>query len=222
MIEGSRSPVETASTGRRTVIFDFGAVLFRWHPVQLMQQALPELAPDDDAARQLMAQVFESFTPDSDWARFDLGLDDEPSLARRIAARTGLPEAAMRRIIDAVPGHLEPQHDTVALFRALKARGHRMVFLSNMPRPYADHLERLNPFVGEFEDGIFSGRVGLVKPWPAMFELASLRFGLNGAPPMFIDDHAGNIEAARRHGWEGLRFEKASQAEAALREQGWL
>lgn len=208
--------------GRRTVIFDFGAVLFRWQPLQLMQQALPELAGDDDSARRLASEIFQSFTPDSDWARFDLGLLDEPVLATRIAARTGLPDAAVRRLIDAVPAHLEPQAETVSLFRALQARGHRLVFLSNMPRSYATHLEQLNPFVAEFEDGIFSGRVGLIKPWPAMFELASHRFGLQGAVPIFIDDHAGNIAAARRHGWQGITFTGAAQAEAELRDGGWL
>ena len=119
----------------KTVVFDFGGVLFQWQPLQLLQQCVPELAGDEATARTLAARIFESFTPDSDWARFDLGLDDEHSLAPPIAVRTGLPEAAMRRIIEAVPGHLEPQHDTVALFRELKARGYRMVFLSNMPRP---------------------------------------------------------------------------------------
>lgn len=208
--------------GRRTVIFDFGAVLFRWQPLQLMQQALPELAGDDDSARRLASEIFQSFTPDSDWARFDLGLLDEPVLATRIAARTGLPDAAVRRLIDAVPGHLEPQAATVSLFRALQARGHRLVFLSNMPRPYATHLERLNPFIAEFEDGIFSGRVGLIKPWPAMFELASHRFGVQGTAPMFIDDHAGNIAAARHHGWQGITFTGAAQAETELRDGGWL
>ncbi len=208
---------------RRTVIFDFGAVLFRWQPFELLQRFAPEYARDEASARALAAQVFQSFTPDSDWARFDLGLLDEPLLAQRIAARTGLTVEVMRRIIDAVPGHLEAQPATVGLFHALKRAGHRLVFLSNMPRPYADHLERANPFIGEFEDGIFSGRVGLMKPWPAIFELSTLRFGLQPTDEViFIDDHAGNIEAGLAHGWQGLRFEDAAQAEAELRQRGWL
>lgn len=208
---------------RRTVVFDFGAVLFRWQPFELLQRFAPEYAHDEASARALAAQVFQSFTPDSDWARFDLGLLDEPLLAQRIAARTGLTSEVMRRIIDAVPGHLEAQPATVALFHALKQAGHRLVFLSNMPRPYADHLERANPFIAEFEDGIFSGRVGLMKPWPAIFELSTLRFGLQPADEvLFIDDHAGNIEAGLAHGWQGLRFQDAGQAQAELRQRGWL
>jgi hypothetical protein len=71
--------------------------------------AVPELAPDEAGARRVAAQVFESFTPDSDWARFDLGLVAEDELAQRIATRMGAQAQQVRRIIDAIPPHLQPQ-----------------------------------------------------------------------------------------------------------------
>lgn len=207
----------------RTVVFDFGAVLFRWQPTELLRATLPEHATDEAAARALASSIFESVTPDSDWARFDLGLVDEAQLARRIAERTGLPAPALRRVIDAVPWHLEAQLDTVALARAVKAAGHRLAFLSNMPRPYANHLERRNPFVATFDAGIFSGRVGLIKPWPAVFELASQRFSIGpGDEVLFIDDHAGNVEAGIAHGWRGLPYASAAQLRRDLVRLGYL
>ena len=208
---------------RRTVIFDFGAVLFRWQPVQLFLDTLPEHAVDAQAASALAAQVFQSFTPDSDWSRFDLGLVDESTLATRIAGRTGLPTEAVARLIDAVPAHLQAKADTVAVFHALKAAGHRLVYLSNMPRGYASHLERHNPFIAEFDDGIFSGRVGLMKPWPAIYELAHHRFGLSSGPQaLFIDDHAGNVEAGLKQGWDAIRFTSAQALRDVLVHKGWL
>ena len=204
------------------VVFDFGAVLFRWQPIALLQQTVPELAPDEAAARRLAASFFESFTPDSDWARFDLGLVEEGELSRRIAARTGAPEDCVRRVIDAIPGHLQPQADTVALLQRLKVAGHRLYYLSNMPRACAAHLERQNAFIGDFLDGIFSARVGLMKPHRAIFELAQERFALAGTPTVFIDDHAGNIAAALAHGWQTVHFSGAAQAEQQLQQAGWL
>ena len=206
----------------RAVVFDFGAVLFRWQPLELLQQCVPELAPDAAAAQALAAQVFESFTPDSDWARFDLGQVDEATLAQRIAARIGVPIGPVRRIIDAIPPHLEAQAGTVALYQRLRAAGHRLFYLSNMPRPYADHLERSYAFVGAFDDGIFSGRVGLMKPHDAIFALAEQRFALDPAQTLFIDDHLGNVQAARRRGWRALHFGSAAEAAAQLQEDGWL
>ena len=204
------------------VVFDFGAVLFQWQPLALLQRCVPELAADDAAARRLAAQIFESFTPDSDWARFDLGRIAEAELAERIAARTGIGALQARRVIDAIPPHLQPQPATVALLGPLRAAGHRLFYLSNMPRPYADHLERCNPFIAEFADGIFSGRVGLMKPDAAIYALAETRFSLDPAHTLFIDDHAGNVQAAAGRGWQTLQFADATSCEQALRQRGWL
>jgi hypothetical protein len=87
-----RRSAEDAARMTKAVVFDFGAVLFQWQPLQLLQQCLrvPELAPDEGSARRVAAQIFESFTPDSDWARFDLGRIAEAELADRIAARIGV------------------------------------------------------------------------------------------------------------------------------------
>jgi len=204
------------------VVFDFGAVLFQWKPLQLLQRTVPELAPDEDGARRLAGQVFESFTPASDWAQFDLGRIDEAALASRIARRIGASDAQVRRVIDAIPPHLVAQADVLALFRRLKAAGHRMFYLSNMPLPYAASLERHNGFLAEFDGGIFSGRVGLMKPQAEIFHLAQARFGLVPRRTLFIDDHAGNVEAARALCWQGLRFESAVQCRQALVDAGWL
>lgn len=210
------------SATARAVVFDFGAVLFQWRPLELLQRCVPELAPDEAAARALAAQVFESFTPASDWARFDLGQLTEDELSRRIATRIGVQPAQVRRIVDAIPPHLQPQADSVALLQRVRAAGHRLYYLSNMPLPYAAHLERENPFVAQFADGIFSARVGLMKPDAEIFALAERRFGLEPAHTLFIDDHAGNTQAAQARGWQVHRFVSAAQAEQALRASGWL
>ncbi|MFO1326476.1 MAG: HAD family phosphatase [Rubrivivax sp.] len=204
------------------VVFDFGAVLFQWRPLELLQACVPELARDEALARALAAQVFESFTPASDWARFDLGELAEDELAARIAARVGVQPAQVRRIIDAIPPHLQPQPATVALLQRVRAAGHRLYYLSNMPRPYADHLERENAFVAQFADGIFSGRVGLMKPDADIFALAERRFALDPPRTLLIDDHAGNTAAAQARGWQAHTFTSADEAGHALRAAGWL
>jgi HAD superfamily hydrolase (TIGR01509 family) len=206
----------------RAVVFDFGAVLFHWQPLALLRQVVPELAPDEPTARTLAGSIFQSFTPDSDWAQFDLGRLDESTLAQRIAVRIGAQAAQVRRVIDAIPEHLQAQPEVVELLHALRGAGHRLYFLSNMPVPYAAHLERVNPFLSAFLDGIFSGRVGLMKPHAPIFELAEQRFVLEPPHTVFIDDHLGNVQAARARGWQAVHFTEASGCRQALCEQGWL
>ena len=173
-------------------------------------------AADEASARELAARLFEGFAPGSDWADFDLGRVEPEALAARIARRTGLAEADVLAVVDAIPQPLTPQPDTVALMRRLKDAGHRLFYLSNMPAPYADHLERSHDFVGWFADGVFSSRVQLIKPQAAIFHEASRRFGIAPADLLFIDDVAHNIDAARALGWQGLHFQGAAACEAAL------
>ena len=72
---------------------------------------------------------------------------------------------------------LKQVHQPSVLLQRLHAQGLPLYFLSNMPEPYAQHLERAHDFVGWFRDGVFSARVHLNKPEPAIFELAAARFG---------------------------------------------
>jgi HAD superfamily hydrolase (TIGR01509 family) len=204
----------------RPIIFDFGGVLFGWNPVRLLRRAVPERAPDDASARALAVDFFQSYS--GDWGDFDRGTVEVADLVQRIARRTGLPASVVQAVVDDVPRELAPIADTVALVQHLHASGHPLFYLSNMPAAFATHLETSHGFMHCFRDGVFSSRVGLIKPEPAIFALAEERFGQAGSELMFLDDHAPNIEAARAAGWNALLFTNAAQAEADLRAAGWL
>lgn len=207
---------------RRTLVFDIGGVLVHWQPLQLMQQVLPAQAHDESSAKAVVAAVFQTFAPEADWAQFDLGRIEPEPLAERIAARTGYPLQGLRALIAAIPAHIQPMPASVALLERVRAAGHRLTLLSNMPVPYADHLEAAHACFGWFEAGVFSGRVGLMKPERAMFDHARDSMALDLDQSLFIDDHPANIAAARALGWQALHFENAAQCEAALRRDGWL
>ena len=203
------------------VVFDFGGVVFRWEPLVLLQQLFPHQVHNEAVAREWASQIFETFHPDADWALFDLGLIEPEPLAARIAARTGLAEADLLRLMAGIPSHLEPIQGTVDLIHALKAQGHRLFYLSNMPAGYADHLVQANPFFSQFEDGIFSAHVQQIKPLPDIFATAQARWPLQGQP-IFIDDVQRNIDAAHQHGWRGILFKSPEQVRADLVAQKYL
>lgn len=199
------------------VVWDFGGVLFQWRPPALVARELPHRAAEADALVQAIFQGYEG-----DWMAFDRGTVEVPDLVRRIALRTGLAEREVQAVVDGVPRELQPIGDTVALLARLRAAGHRQYFLSNMPAPYADHLEAAHPFVGWFADGVFSARVRQVKPERGIFELAAERFGHDPAELLFFDDHLPNVEAARAAGWQAEPFTDAAAAAAILRGRGIL
>ncbi len=208
-----------AASSPRHFVFDFGGVLFNWQPHELLRRTLPRQASDDASARHWVEQVFQNYA--GDWGEFDRGTVSPSELVQRIAQRTGLAAADVRGMVDAVPAELQPLSASVALLARLRHAGHRLFYLSNMPLPLAEHLERSHDFLAWFETGVFSSRVRHIKPEPAIYALAERRFGVPAASLMFIDDTERNVHAARAAGWNALHFVDATTCEAELREQGW-
>jgi len=200
------------------LVFDFGGVLFRWRPLVVIQQCLPTRAVDQDSAAHWADQVFQSYG--GDWGEFDRGTVTVPELVERIAQRTGLQAAEVQAVVDAVPLELQAKPDSVALLRRLRDAGRPLYYLSNMPEPYALHLEAANDFLAWFSDGVFSARVHANKPEPAIFGIASERFGAKPQELLLLDDHGPNVTAARAAGWQALHFTDAAATQMQLQQLG--
>jgi putative hydrolase of the HAD superfamily len=201
-----------------TVVWDFGGVLFRWDPAALLARTLPHRITDELDAQHWKERFFLSYR--GEWGEYDRGLTTVAEMVPRIARRTGLTEAEVHAVVDAVPDELQPIADSVRLLAALSERGHHLHYLSNMPAPLAMHLQRHHDFLALFASGIYSSHVQLTKPDPAIFMLAQQRFGGDPAHTLFIDDHPENIEAARRHGWQARLYTGPQALAVELRALG--
>ena len=201
------------------LVFDFAGVVFSWQPLALLQRVIPQRATDEASARRWAGQIFEDYG--GDWADFDRGTVSPDDLVGRIARRTGLAEADARAVVQAVPLAFQPIAGTIDLLQRLRRPGRPLFFLSNMPAPYADHLDRHHPVDQWFGDGVYSGRVQHIKPEPAMFALAASRFGVAPVDLVFFDDVPANVAAAQAAGWSAFTFTDAAQAERDLRQAGW-
>ncbi len=202
------------------VVWDLGRVLLRWRPEHLLRQTLPHVATDDAAAANWAQQIFQSYG--GDWGDFDRGTVSPTELVQRIARRTGLAPEDVQAVVEAAPLELQPLPDSVALLQRLHAARTGLFYLSNMPAPFADHLERQLPVMQLFSDGVFSGRVNHNKPEAEIYRIAQRRFGVPAHELVFLDDHEPNVIAARGQGWQALHFIDAAQAEAELRRLGLL
>lgn len=203
------------------LVFDFGGVVFRWKPHELLQRMLPQRGMDEAAARALAAVFFQGHG-DGPWAAFDRGTVTEDELVPQLAQRTGLDAAAVRRIVAAVPEHLQPLPGTVAWIERLSEAGHVLHYLSNMPQPIAAHLLRAHPCLRRFRSGVFSAHVKLIKPEPAIFALSAREFEAQPDQLLLLDDLAANVEAAATAGWRSQLFSDALSCEAALSQRGLL
>lgn len=186
-------------TGRTVdaVLFDLGNVLIEWDPY------LPYVGRYERAAvEEFFAAIdFFAFNHEQDagrsWAE-----------ARAVLAAESLEHARMLDVyIDgfalAVTGEVRGAFQLVADVRAagLGAYG-----LTNWPAETFHVAEQKAPVVHLLQGVVVSGREGIAKPDPRVFDLAAERFGLDPARTVFTDDREENVEAAMARGYLGAVF----------------
>lgn len=189
------------------VIFDLGGVLIDWNPRHLYRK----LFADEAEMERFLAEVCTpAWNLEQDrgrpWAQAIAELSAcHPDQAELIAAYRGRwPEM----LNGAIAG-------TVALLERLDDAGVPLYALTNWSAETWPYAERLYPFLARFRAIVVSGRIGLVKPEPAIYRHALARFGLAPERTLFIDDSAKNVEGARAVGLHALRF---AGAEALARD----
>ncbi len=201
------------------IVFDFGAVLFAWHPLDLVAHAFPEIANTPQSAREFAQSVFAH----PDWLDFDRGLVDREGIAALTASRLALDVRRVSALVDSVEENLVPLPESLTVLRELHAQRQSasdsvtgLYFLSNMSVPFSRTLEERYDFLTWFDGGIFSGDVQRVKPEAAIYEMLQSRYALNPATTIFIDDMPYNVDAARELGWHAIHFTGAAALRLAL------
>lgn len=187
------------------VVFDLGAVLLAWEPTRLVQTHLAQHAPTEAAAAALGRALFHH----DDWTSFDCGTRTLDDAIARMAARLSLPADRLHAMLGNLGERLEGIDVTVDMLEQLLAHREagqplRLYYLSNMPAPYARAVERRHAFMRRFDGGVFSGDVKFIKPDREIFEVLAVRYALDPAETVFIDDSAANVEAARAFGWQAI------------------
>jgi putative hydrolase of the HAD superfamily len=192
----------------RNVVFDFGGVLVRWAPREVVASLF-----EPSVHERLMQASFQH----ADWLEVDRGTLNEASTAARVAERTGLPPESIAELLKRARESLAPIPDSIALLRQVaRMDGVRLFGLSNMHGDTFRYLQSRFDFWSLFEGIVISGDIGLLKPDRAIFEHLTTRFELNPAHSVFIDDSLPNVEMAREHGLRGIHFSGAAACEAEL------
>ncbi len=196
------------------IVFDLGGVVFSWEPEKIISQVF-----DDTKVRELVqAQIFHH----PDWDELDRGTLFYPEAVSRAVERTGLPASSITRLFRQVPLALVGMPETVALLRSLKAKGHRLFYLSNMHVASIEYLERTYIFWDVFEGGVASCRVQFIKPEPEIYACLVERYGLDKNQTIFIDDLTANLEPAEKMGIQTIPFHDSIQCQHQLERLGCI
>ena len=184
-------------------LFDLGNVFFDWSP----ERVLKPIFNDDEKMRYFINNI--SF-PLLD-GRCDAGVKIDVAVKNAIEK---FPEFK-KEIKLYYPNHRNMVGNffqkTLDIFNKVKGLNYPCYILSNWSAETYEGMEDQFPFLKNFDGKIISGKDSLVKPDPAIYELAIARFDLIPEETLFIDDRLDNIEAA-----QNLKFQTIHLTDPSL------
>jgi HAD superfamily hydrolase (TIGR01509 family) len=131
--------------------------------------------------------------------------------------------SSMAELIDTQPEEVEKisrerfirNDPLVDYVRSLRPQ-YKTALLSNVGYSVMGTLFTEKELTGLFDAVVLSGEVGMVKPYPEIFELTASRLGLRPEECVMIDDLPKNTEGAERVGMKGLVYGSVRQIKTDL------
>lgn len=105
--------------------------------------------------------------------------------------------------------------------QALKERGIKTAILSNMGDNVLASIERTFDWLSRFDVLVWSYRLGIAKPDPAIYRHTLRELGVDPVEALFIDDKPANVDAARALGMAGMVFTDVDSLRAGLTASGF-
>lgn len=186
----------------RAVVFDVGKVLVQWD----MRHLFAKLIADPAELDWFMENVATT-----EWHfQHDAGVplsEMVPARKAEFPAHAAHLDAYATRFNEMIPG---PVPGSFEIVEELAARGVPLFAITNFGADFWDQFRPVQPIFDHFRDIVVSGVEKLVKPDPAIYQLALSRFGLAPGEAVFIDDSLPNVTAARANGFLGHHFTDAA------------
>jgi FMN phosphatase YigB (HAD superfamily) len=196
------------------MIFDIGRVIVRVN----LSRSIGKLGKRDVSADSHL-QVLRELEADQRWLDWQEGRmtarEWHAHLAKKYEFSNDFEEfcAIWNSVLE--PGAILPD----ALFEQL-SESCRLALLSNTDPIHVAHMEATFPFVHHFSVRIYSCRVGLSKPSPAIFHRALRELAALPEEVMFVDDVYDNARAAARLGINAFQFVSAQELMAEFSRLG--
>lgn len=201
---------------QRTIVFDFGGVLFNTSATDFYRERFQAQGRTEADLDYFLKFVFTK----ADRSQANTGTM-QAVITQKIAQHPewegdirafGADKNFIKQVRSVIPGMQNVINDIVA-------NGDRVVGLTNwasdtydvMPRAFPDILSRFNEVV-------VSGKVQVKKPAPEIFRIAHSAFGSpNPSETYYFDDKAANVAAAQKSvGWNAFTFVDANTVREAL------
>jgi 2-haloacid dehalogenase len=197
----------------QAVIFDIGNVLIEWNPERFYDG---RIGAERRAAFMDQVPIHAANLAIDAGAKFRQTLVDLATAYPAWATEIMWWHDDWRLMVDPVIAQ------SVTMLRALRARSVPVFALTNFGAETFDYALTLFDFLNEFDRAYVSGKLGLIKPDPALYAHVEADCGIAPDRLLFVDDRPENIVAAARRGWRVHQFESAGGFAARLLAEGLL
>ena len=193
-----------------TVIFDLGAVLIDWRPMNVYEKAF-----NGDVKK---AQWFLENVCNSTWnASLDCGKDWDETIAEKVKDFPEY-EQYIRLYKDKWELMLNGEiSGTVEILAKLKASGkYRLYSITNWSAQTFEITFERYPFLKWFEGISVSGYLKMIKPDKEIYLYTLRNYGIVPENSVFIDDNPANVKTANALGINGILFTGPEQLAKSL------
>ena len=195
------------------MIFDLGGVLIDWNPRHLYRKLIPDTAEMERFLAEVCTRAWHE--------RQDAGGDNDEA-TETLVARHPEHEPLIRAWYSRFDEMMHPMPETESVLRSLHNASVPLFAITNWPAaPFPPPADRFG-FMDSFRDVVVSGRVGCMKPDPAIYAHVEADTGIAPERLFFIDDRLENIAAAARRGWQTHHFEGPRGLAVRLVREGLL
>lgn len=182
----------------RNVIFDFGAVMFEWNPLQIVNSFTTSQPEREILLRDVLQHP--------DWLSLDRGTMLIAEVLPKFSARTQISPRRMEDFILHIQLSLTKIQQTETLFYKLTRQPYSLYYLTNMCSAFFDTLYEKHHFISFFDGGLVSGKELVMKPEQEIFIRLCERYQLTPQESLFIDDNSENIQIASTLGFNTIQF----------------
>ena len=191
------------------LLVDFGGVL-----TTSVWDSFADFCREKGLAEDAVLRMFrEDPAALADLRQLETGRIEEEEFERRFAERLGLEDTT--DLIDSMLRGMRPSEPMVAAVRAARASGVHTGLVSNSWS--TSHYDRA--MLAElFDAAVISAEVGLHKPQPEIYLLASQRLGVEPERCVFVDDLRENCAGAEAVGMTAILHRDVAATVARLEE----
>ncbi len=191
----------------KNIIFDLGNVLMTFQPVEFLKTK--------GLCKQDIDFVYREIFLSDEWIKLDKGIISKSDALKAIYDRNPEQKQILKENSN-FKELLKPIKKNVIILEELKRKQFKIYYLTNYHEDLFDYSLEKFPFFKNFDGGIVSAHVKLIKPDPEIYKNILNKYDLDPLETLFIDDSEKNTLAAEKFNMKTIHLKDQNKLSHSL------